>query len=240
MSKNTIPILMYHSISKPIKGSKMRSLSVPPGLFQKHMQILNFLGYKGVALSEIPNLLLNHKASKYVGITFDDGYLDNFENALPVLKKYGFSATCFIVTNLIGKYNSWDLSKGISQKKLMNEENILQWVKSGMEIGSHTLNHNKLTSLLESDQKKEIQNSKNFLEKKFHLNIDTFCYPYGDFDTNTVKIVKDAGYKVATSVKRGMASSEDDLHILPRIPITHRTYLPQFLIKIFTNYENKK
>jgi len=240
MSEKRIPILMYHSISKPLKGFAMRGLNVPPLKFKIQMYILKFLGYKGVGLNEIIPYLLGEKKGKVVGITFDDGYLDNFNYALPVLKKLNFSATCFIVSNLIGKENIWDKNKGIHIKKLMNKNQIKYWIDSGLEIGSHTKNHVRLSQQNKEVLVEEIRDSKQYLETNFKVNIVSFCYPYGDFSLDVRNIVSNNGYKIATTTKRGLAKKEDDFLLLPRVLVNHRTFVLNFILKILTKYEEKR
>ena len=240
MNKACIPILMYHSISSPKRGSKMRGLSVPKKLFTKQMQILNFLGYRGLSLEKLEPYLLGKKTGKVVGITFDDGYQDNFDNALGVLKKYNFSATCFIVSNQIDGYNKWDLKKGIERKKLMNSLEIQEWIACGMEIGSHTCDHVRLTQSTEEEKYRQIESSKIFLERNFNIDIKSFCYPYGAFDQLSEELVRKFDYKLATTVNRGKAIIGKNMFTLPRVLVNHRTYSYLFILKLLTNYENKR
>ena len=115
---------MYHSIASSTKNTVMRSLHVPPNRFKFQMFILKILGFKGLSMRELRPYLDGEKHGKVVGITFDDGYQNNLLNAGPILKKYNFSATCYIVSECIGSSNIWDASKGISLSPLMNEKEI--------------------------------------------------------------------------------------------------------------------
>ena len=99
----------------------MRSLHVLPRQFKFQMWMLKILGYKGLSLKKLKPYLDGDKFGKVVGITFDDGYQNNLVNAAPILVKYNFSATCYIVGESIGLSNKWDLDKGITQRPLMNE-----------------------------------------------------------------------------------------------------------------------
>jgi len=240
MKKHYIPILMYHSIETKPKGSILRSLSVPPKLFNSQMRILNFLGYKGLSMSALKPYLEGKKTGKVFGITFDDGYQNILLNALPILKKYNFSATTYIVSDLIGNYNLWDEEIGIDKMKLMNIEEIHSWLRSGMEIGSHSMTHGNLTKLDTAQARKEISYSKNKLEKIFSVQVNHFCYPYGKFNDMSSENVEISGYHTATTVRRGRAEPTMDIFKLPRIFVTHRTYMYQLLLKFFTNYENSR
>ena len=135
----SIPVLMYHSIS-----SDNNIISVSVTNFKKQMKLMSLLGYKGYSLNKI-----NSKtAKKKIIITFDDGYENIFTEAMPILKKFNFSATCFIVNKKIGYFNDWDKNqKNFKKKKLMNKKQINTWINNGFEVGSHTMNHYNLKYL---------------------------------------------------------------------------------------------
>jgi len=158
---------------------------------------------------------------------------------LPILKKYKYSATCFIVAGNIGGKNYWDLDKGVMEKKMMNEAQIKEWINQGMEIGSHSYTHSHLSRISSLEKvEKEIQKSKYLLEKKFGVKVKHFCYPYGDYSRNTIEVLKYSNYLTATTVKRGRVSNTSKLFELPRVLVNHRTYPVSLLLKIFTNYED--
>ena len=238
MQHKPIPILMYHSIAAMPKGTVMRSLHVPPKLFRLQMWLLKILGYKGLSMNELQPYLTGDKQGKVVGITFDDGFKNNLTYALPILKKFEFSATCYIISQNIGGINHWDLGKGIDENPLMDENEIKQWINNGMEIGSHAQNHIRLSEIDIDTATKEITQSKLDLEKQFDRPVEHFCYPYGDYNNEVVSIAKNAGYQTATTVNRSRVKIGGNLLALPRIPITHRTFPHLFLIKILSRYED--
>ncbi len=238
MQQKPIPILMYHSISSMPKGTVMRSLHVPPRLFKLQMWLLKVFGFKGLSMGELQPYLEGKKTGKVVGITFDDGFKNNLVEALPILKKNGFSATCYIISQNIGGINHWDLDKGIDENPLMGEDEVKEWITEGMEIGSHTQNHVHLADIDTKNATKEILQSKLDLEKQFNYPINHFCYPYGSYNDEVVNFAKDAGYQTATTVSRSRAGVDSDLLTLPRIPITHRTFPHLFLMKILSKYED--
>ena len=239
MQKKPIPILMYHSIASMPKGTKMRGLHVPLKRFNLQMRLLKILGYKGVSMSKLKPYLDGEKTGKVVGITFDDGYQNNLR-ALPILKKLGFSATCYLVSQKIGGINDWDAKKGIKKNPLMNAQEVKRWISAGMEIGAHTKNHIRLTKVDSEIAIQEIKESKIDLEKQFSCPVKHFCYPYGDINQTIIDATKNAGYETATSVKRGRATSQNNKLSLPRIPIVYRTMPHLFLMKILSKYEDKK
>jgi peptidoglycan/xylan/chitin deacetylase (PgdA/CDA1 family) len=240
MLMKPIPILMYHSIEKMPKSTEMRSLHVPPKRFGIQMWILYFLGYKGLSIRELTPYIVGEKTGKVFGITFDDGYQNNLINAAPILKKYNFSATCYLVSQRIGNTNIWDYDKGITQSPLMTESEVLEWLDLGFDIGAHTQTHPLLEELSNRKSKEEIFKCKTDLEQMFQVTVKDFCYPFGRFNEPIIKMVKAAGYRTATTMTRGRVKRQSNELILPRIPITHHTLPHLFLAKFFTNYEDKR
>ena len=244
MTLQTIPILMYHQIdAEPPKGSPMRGLVVSPQTFSRQMAALNLLGYQGKSMGDLLPYLNGEKHGKVFGITFDDGYENNLRCALPILKRYGFSSTCYIVANQVGKTNSWDLERGVIQVPLMDAQQLKVWVDAGQEVGSHTLNHANLETLSEAEQAMEISQSKTQLEALVQqkAGVQHFCYPYGGLNKTAVQNVKAAGYLTATTTVRGRAvqGQSDDL-LLPRVLVSRTTTWMQLLLKCLSRYEDKR
>ena len=242
-----IPILTYHQIENaPPRGTPMRSLYVSPRAFQIQMWILKVLGYRGLSMTELSPYLSGERSGKVVGITFDDGYLNNLIHAAPILKKFEFTSTCYVVTDLMGTTNSWDAGIGVPSASLMNLEELMQWKRLGQEIGSHTLTHRNLMQMNQASAEDEIVRSKGDLERKLGESIHQFCYPYGDYDSSHAALVQQAGYLGATTTKRGRVNSGLGLggrvplnfFELPRIPIVRSTSWLQFLLKVVTPYED--
>ena len=231
---------MYHSIESMPKSTVMRSLHVPPRRFNFQMWLLKKLGYQGLSINKLKPYLDGKKKGKVVGITFDDGYQNILLNAAPILKKYNFSATCYIVSDCVGSSNIWDLDNGITQRPLMNVNEIKAWIKLGMDIGAHTKTHADLTSITSLNAHKEIGDCKIELEKKYKVKVTDFCYPFGRFNKLVCKMTEDLGFYSATTMNRGRVNSHSDNYMLPRIPITHHTLPHLFLAKILTKYEDRK
>jgi len=233
-----IPILMYHQIDEPPpRGAPLRGLVVSPFSFSWQMKMLKLLGYRGLSMRDLEPYLMGKKSGRVVGITFDDGYRNNLENALPVLKRHGFTATCYGVSGLIGGTNIWD--KGVvDEKALMSLQDWQLWHASGMDVGSHTRSHAKLIELPLHDARAEIFNSKLELEQAVGCEVRHFCYPYGWFRPEHAQMVRDAGYFTATTTHRGRVYVGDDPHVLRRIMVARATNPLQFLMKITTTYED--
>lgn len=235
-----IPILTYHQIAHaPVRGAPMRSLYVSPSAFASQMRTLSLLGYQGLSMTALMPYLQGEKTGKVVGITFDDGYLNNLENAAGVLKKFNFSSTCYVVSALIGKTNVWDHALGIVSVPLMDLDQLQHWIASGQEVGSHTQHHVDLSVSDSQTSQTEIHYSRVSLSQQLNTSIQQFCYPYGRYAPEHVDMVKASGYVAATTTLRGMVHLGDNAFELRRVPVVRSTSLPQFLLKILSSYEDR-
>ncbi len=240
MSASPIPILMYHHVDIPRKDARMRGLYVLPRRFRMQMRMLKYMGYQGLSMSGLQPFLRGEKSAKVVGITFDDGYLNNLSNALPILTHYGFQATCYLVAGHLGGHNHWDIAKGIARQPLMDQSQVGAWLDAGMEIGSHTHEHVNTTVYAGSELQDQIQGSKLHLESTFGVPVKHFCYPYGSYDPQVVSVVGQAGYETATTTRRSRARPADPMLELPRVPVYRSTLPHLFWAKIQTGYEDRK
>lgn len=211
-----------------------------PETFAIQMRWLKRLGYQGVSMSGLLPYLQGQKQGKVAGITFDDGYLNNLTHALPVLNDLGFSATCYAVSQLLGKTNVWDEAVGIPQVPLMNHAQLRAWVDGGQEVGAHTRHHVHLNALPDADCVEEIARSKVELQEILGQPVQHFCYPYGEYSQQHVRMVQEAGYTTATTTQRGRAKTGYNLFELRRVPVLRRTTRLQLLLKLATAYEDRK
>jgi peptidoglycan/xylan/chitin deacetylase (PgdA/CDA1 family) len=236
-----IPILMYHQIdARPARGTPMRGLVVSPRTFALQMGLLAALGYRGLSMSALMPYLRGEKRGKVCGITFDDGYLNNLEHAMPVLQRHGFSSTCYFVSGQLGGSNVWDHSKGILVKPLMQTDHLRAWAQGGQEVGAHTRSHADLTQLDAAQALDEIQGCKHDLEEASGAAVSQFCYPYGFYNRALVEQVRQAGYSAATTTARSRATVQSSVWELPRVPVMGSVWLPQFWRKVATAYEDER
>ena len=243
MTDARIPILMYHQVDqRPEKGAPYRGLVVSPSRFASQIAWLKRLGYQGLSMPKLLPYLRGEKTGKVVGITFDDGYVNNLDCALPVLQQYGFSSSCYVVSNQNGGSNVWDHAKGIAPQALMTHEHMRQWIAAGQDIGAHTCSHADLLTLTAKEALYEITHCRRQLEDALGSAVAHFCYPYGHFDACHVAMVEEAGYLTATTTQRGLArpsvAASQGLLTLPRVPVTGSTWWLQFVRKITTYYED--
>ena len=226
-----IPVLVYHSIN-----NDKSNLSLDVDYFEKQINFLKKSGFQTTSFDRI-----NENKKKQILITFDDGYKDICQFALPILKKYNFKATCFLVSNLIGKKNNWDsLRDDFISKDLMNVDDIKEWIKNGMSIGSHSHNHDDLTRLNKLDLEKDIDYSKKTLEDKFGHQIDDFCYPFGRVNELVHEAVKKKFKRAVTINRSRYETKKHNLHLIPRIDMGKKISLFKMFLKMETFYEDIK
>ena len=163
-------------------------------------------------MSQLNDYLLNNKPipEKSILITFDDGYMDNYTNAFPILKELNMSATVFVITS------------GIDNGYYMSSSQLKEMSDNGIDIESHTVNHLHLNQLSYEKQLEELKNSKDKLKSIIKKEITTVAYPFGDFNDNTKKAVKDAGYTLAFTTNRGYADRDDSAIMLNRIYVSSK------------------
>ena len=226
-----IPVLVYHSINND--GSKL-SLNIDD--FEKQIIYLKKRNFKTTNFDQINNI-----DKKQIIITFDDGYKDLIDNVLPILKKYNFIATCFVISNLIGKKNSWDLNKTkYTPKNLMNINDIKEWIYKGMFVGSHSHNHIDLTTLNINELSNELIFSKKILEDKIGISINNFCYPYGKVNKFVYERTKKIFKKAVTTNRARYDINKHDVHLIPRIDMGKNLSSFKIFLKLETLYEDIK
>ncbi len=207
----TLPIIMYHSV-KPHAEPQNR-LAVSVETFERQMDFLKTHRYNVLSLERAADLIQRRKIPPHsVVITFDDGYKDNFTYAYPVLKKYKFNVTMFIIINEVGR----------AQNDRLSWDQIREMQGSGLVVfGSHGLGPEPLINIKsEENLKKEIFDSRKILQDKLGRPVFTFSYPEGRFNDKIRQLVIAAGYKVAVATNPGKGHPRDDLFALKRIRIS--------------------
>ncbi len=191
-----IPILLYHRIDNVTPVQDPDGLTVSPEQFEMQMRYLADEGFHCLSLKEAFTCLhLNQAAPpRSFTITFDDGYQDNYDNAWPILQKYDFTATIFLVAERIGHMTDWAGQSNERAAPLMPLKNVLEMQEAGIEFGSHTLTHASLTDLPLTQAQHEIKRSRQMLSEMLDRPIDFFCYPYSRFNQDVMDVVAEEGY----------------------------------------------
>lgn len=230
-----VPILLYHQISAPpSQKTPYRSMVVHPDNFRRQMAWLKRLGFRGLSLREAMPYIEGSKRGKVAAITFDDSYLNVFENALPVLQSFGFTATAFAVVRQIGGSNVWDVPIGVPAASCMDQRQLREWIALGHEVGSHTLDHVRLCELSSKEARRQIEQSRPMLEDLIKQRVTSFAYPHGDEGPRERALVFEAGYRVAVTTLRGRARPTDDVFGLPRATVRRNDGTLHFLKKCLT------
>jgi peptidoglycan/xylan/chitin deacetylase (PgdA/CDA1 family) len=203
------PILSYHSVS-PYRYDPYQ-ITVSPARFEQQIRGLRRLGLTGVSMRDLLEARRRENGRHLVGLTFDDGYADFAEYALPVLARHGFGATVFVVANLLGRHNVWDPAG--PRKELLTADQVRQIADAGMEIGSHGLRHVLLPDVTDADMVTEITASRRILQQVSDQDVAGFCYPGGAVERHIVEAVERAGYDYACAVGRSALAGR---HALPR------------------------
>ena len=197
-----IPILMYHKIGVPPANSKLKKLWVSPKKFDAQMEYLKKKGYEIITFKDIAEGTVKDGRKKVI-ITFDDGYKNNYTEAFPILKKYGFRAVFYVVSGALGEKNLWHNPETEAPLEMMSADEIKEMAAAGMEIGGHTVSHKNLLCAEAAEAEREIFENKEELEKLTGEKMLSFSYPYGGFNETVKEAVKKAGYLYAVIIKQG-------------------------------------
>ncbi len=222
-------VFTYHNVGEAPKGAKLKTLYVKPLQLSRQILLLRFFGYSFVKSDE---LLSGKAVSKSLLLTFDDAYMDFWENAFPVLKSNRVPALLFVPVGLIGKFNLWDYERVNVKKPIMEWSHIRELLSMGMEVGSHTVSHPYLSRLSIAEAKEEIESSKKILEDKLGVEVKSFCYPYGDYNERIRDMVMEAGYRMAFTTKPGKYEESPNLFEIRRVTVFGNDLLPKFLLKV--------
>lgn len=200
-----VPILNYHQVN----DEKLSPLTMRTWDFEAQMKYLADNGYHAITMDQLDDFLEKGTAlpDKPVLITFDDGYEDNYTNALPILQKYGMKATVFMIADSIG------------QPRFMDEEQLRAMEAAGNTIESHTYSHKDLRTLSDADVQKELTLSKTILEQVLQHPIKYIAFPQGFSDQRIEQYTREAGYKLAVTVEAGNAKRSEDRYKIPRVAV---------------------
>jgi len=209
-----IPVLTYHSIDN--SGSV---ISTDPKTFRKQMQILADADFNVVSLKTLGKSLLENAAlpPKTIVLTFDDGFQNFYTTAFPVLNKYNFPATVFLITDYCGKFNDWAGNlPTLEPSKLMDWSEIKELSKNNIEFAAHSRTHPDLTKLNTEKAAREMVESKLTVEERLGVEVTDFAYPYGKYNL-PVKQITEKHFRTACSTRLGKVKAGDDFFALKRV-----------------------
>lgn len=202
-----VMVLNYHKVD-----STFHSLSIAPADFERQMQWLQQHGYHSITPEQLYDFVTTGEAlpDNPILITFDDGYVDNYSNAYPIMKKYGFVGTIFVVTTFLDKYPNyltWDQAKELEA--------------NGFSIESHTATHKSMTEASDAQIIEELTQSKATLKEKLGKDVNFVAYPTGTYNLHIAQLAKNAGYKAAFTIKFDTVNRNSNVYALERVPIFH-------------------
>ncbi len=236
---SALPILCFHNVAAAPADARFKLLYVAPEMFERQLWTLRRMGLRGVCVGEGLARLRNGTSRGCVVLTFDDGYVDTLAVAAPLMKRYGCSATCYLVGSALGTYNRWDAQLLGERKPLMSREQLDQWLAAGMEVGSHSWSHPHLHQVPPQEAWDEIAESRAALGTMLGVAVEHFAYPYGHYTPQTVELVRRAGYSSAVTVLPGVARASDDCLLLPRILVDGEHGLLRFLLRLVGSYRRR-
>jgi len=207
---------MYHYISKPAEDDPARkTLSVSKEKFEEQLKEIKDLGYKTISLYDLNEALKGNKEidKKSIVLTFDDGYIDNYINAYPLLKKYKMTGTFFIVPGFIEDkseiYMSWDNAKEMH--------------KNNMDMEVHTMKHVDIRSLNYAGMQYQINNARTLIKEKLNKDAKMFAYPYGFHNYNNINFLTNNDYNISVTTVNGTYHTLKTRQQLPRIRIVENS-----------------
>jgi len=231
---NLIPVLMYHHIA-PHPGD---TVTVRPEVFAGQMRLLAESGYRFLSADELVDHVTGAKPvrEKAVAITFDDGWLDNYLNAYPVLEDFGIKATIFVITNrteaasrlgcgMFTEIPGHEEAKkhirtGHAERVVLDWETIRSMTSGGLVgVHSHTVSHRRCADLSPFELVHELTASKQALERELGCISDYLCWPYGSFSDDAVRIAAQTGYRALFTTIDGFSSTGSDPMRIPRIDV---------------------
>ncbi|WP_116474828.1 polysaccharide deacetylase family protein [Zobellella maritima] len=243
--RQEVPIIMYHRFIRNDSEKGVHGTYMHVNMLEKHFKLLKRLGYETLTFADLADRGIASRlkaGKKYIIITVDDGYRDNYELLLPLLEKYGFKAVIYVVTG--EQFNRWDVEQPDNPEKrveLMNPEQIKALADSGLvEIGGHTLTHPRLDQQDKAAQHHEIAENKAQLEELIGRPLTSFAYPFGIHNEDSKQLAKELGYPFAVATDSGPLAMHEDPYQIRRIAIFPRTDVFGLWRKIKGNYVFRK
>lgn len=211
-----VPVLMYHKIGE----EKGNDAVISPARFAEHMEFLYKNGYRTLSLEEIEAYVAGKTElpPKPVVITFDDGYRDTYEIAMPLMKKYGFKSTVFVMLADAERHLSWDELKEMRA--------------AGMAVQPHGYTHRDLGAMTAAQQAAEIMKAKEMLDSGLGQDSRYYCYPNGSYNEQTFRLLREKGFALAVTIDPGWVKRGDNPLLLRRVWMGNGVNLRHFEARV--------
>jgi peptidoglycan/xylan/chitin deacetylase (PgdA/CDA1 family) len=221
----TVPMLMYHALSGPhTPGFRRWTLSADR--FEAHLAYLSEHGYRSVSVAELAGWRGHGwpaTGGRLVALTFDDAYADFHEVALPLLTRYGLTATLFVPTGHVGGRSRWMAEEGEGDRGILSWGALAEVAASGIEIGAHSHTHPELDRLSARDLAMQVELPKALAEERLGVPVRSFAYPYGHHDSRVRRALAEAGYSGGCTMNSWAATAADHPLELPRTAVFDST-----------------
>jgi peptidoglycan/xylan/chitin deacetylase (PgdA/CDA1 family) len=221
-----VPILMYHRIVSPAEaGPALPGLVVDPGVFNQEMSLLAGAGWHTITLADLQlDLATGQRPPPHTFvITIDDGHLDGLSNALPILLRYGFVATYFVVMNRI------------DSPLFLSAADLLTLAADGMEIADHTMNHEDVARLHGTALAYQIDGAARAIEQITGRAPTSFAYPSGEWSLEAVGALESGDLGIAVTTREGVLETWANRFLVPRLRVAP-SLTPEQLLRLLMGY----
>lgn len=244
MFRQSVPILMYHRVTDEDVSAYAERAAVLGGMttsrasFASQMAWLARRGFEAISLNDLINARANQRPlpRRPVIITFDDGYQDVADNAVPILQQHGFTAHVFLIPGLVGRTSEWDMADYEWAFPLFDWETARELESKGFSCDAHTMTHPKLPTLGLAECRREVEESRYVLKQELGREIRHFAYPFGLYDEMSRSIVREAGFDSACSTRRRLSGQYDDPWALHRLCVHWDDALFDFKCSVRTGF----
>lgn len=235
-----VPILMYHRVAAQ-GPNRLERYRVTPELFSGQLSALHTAGYRTIGLHDWINAVNRREAlsGKPIILTFDDGYRDFLNAAMPILRSHDFSATVFLVSDRIGGVADWDAEYGESAP-LLSWEEVRSLQEAGIEFGCHSSLHRPLIGMHLRELAEDTVRARAILEEGLGTPVNTFAYPYGAVNEFVYRVIADLGFRAAVSCEEGVSRLEDNPLQLRRIEVPGGCTPEQVISRINISFEKAR
>jgi peptidoglycan/xylan/chitin deacetylase (PgdA/CDA1 family)/UDP-N-acetylglucosamine:LPS N-acetylglucosamine transferase len=221
LAPGTIPVLMYHRVPDAAIATKHKTF-VTRDNFAKHLRFFSRRGLQAITFADYLAFSQGDKPRrdfprKPFILTFDDGYLDNYHNMLPLTQQFGFRGVLFLLGDFAARGNFWDTGEDADANRLMTTEQKAAFVAHGWEIGAHTLTHPHLTTMSDEDVLHELRAGRANIERELQTRVVSFAYPFGTYDDRVKELVKQFGFDFGIATDNGGLTIEDDRFAVFRV-----------------------
>ena len=231
----SVPILMYHQIARRSPAG-FEKFVVSPAAFARQMQWLAWRGHATIGL----DLLLDAREGRAalpprpILVTFDDGFQECVDHAVPVLRAHGFSAIFYLVTGCMGATSRWLRPVLGFELPIMSWSSARALLDAGFDCGAHTVSHPHLTSLSADASRQELADARAALEAELGRPVRHLAYPFGSYDAGVRAGAQEVGYRSACSVRIGLSGAADDRLALHRVPVSGTESFADFVWRLRT------